>query len=100
MALKTSSGVWSTEKATVKSCLLMIHSPPMYRPRMSLRSRRRARRREGGELVLHRLDDAGAPAFGDGLGRRIRENVLVAFLHSVENGSRDRRWRGLRYLEA
>ena len=47
-------------------------------------------RHEGLELALERLGHAHAPALGDGQGRGIGEDVLVAFLQAIEDALRRR----------
>src|SRR5215472_3741602 len=52
-----------------------------------------------GELALQRLGCAGAPTLGDRLRHGIGEDVLVAFLQTVEDAARDGLRRKLRYVE-
>src|SRR5437870_6544132 len=55
---------------------------------------------EGRILVGQRLRHTPAPALGQDLRRGIGEDLLVALLHSVEDGSCNSLWRGLRNFEA
>src|SRR5882724_12070541 len=56
-------------------------------------------RHEGRELALKPLSCTAAPAVSDRRRHRIREDVLLPFLHSVEDGSRDGFRRRLRYVK-
>src|SRR2546425_360646 len=59
-----------------------------------------ALRDENRDLAFEGLDYAVAPTLGDGLGHWIRENLLFAFFHAIEDGHRDGLGRGLREIDA
>src|SRR5437762_12540156 len=56
-------------------------------------------RHEGRELALKQLSCTAAPAVRDRRRHRIRVDVLLTFLHSLEDGSRDGLRRRVRYVK-
>src|SRR5579859_935840 len=114
MAAKASSGVWSTEKVVVKFWLLMVLSRSRYAGLVVVcRCRRSAvPRRTGGtgrcscgfgrrigesrKLTLERLEGAATPRRSQRRRHGIREDLLLAVRHAVEDGAGDGLRGGLR----
>src|SRR5208283_26542 len=61
---------------------------------------RRTGRHKACVLLLECLGDATAPALGDGLRRRVREDVLFVVLQTIEDALRDGLGRSLGDLES